>query len=175
MMTYLDCDDEVIWGLIDVISAAVVGDSTFQEKEGDGPDPGDIELMINAVRVLRPNLLEFEIYEAMLLMKRGLLDDAVRTINRILSLRPDFNYGKAILAFCLLRKRDPKWTILADQVIEANEPPEAVKLVTLLQEYIAFVEGRLAPSEIHAVKILEESSKAQVEAFNTSAEYFPRA
>ncbi|BBO60056.1 type III secretion protein [Mycoavidus sp. B2-EB] len=174
-MTYLDCDDEVIWGLIDVISAALAGDGTFQAKDGDGPDPGDIELMINVVRILRPNLLEFEVYDAMLLMKRGLLDDAVRTLNRIISLRPNFNYGKALLAFCLLRQRDPKWSILADEVIEANEPPEAVKLIALLQEYIAFAEGRLDPNEIQTVKSLEEGSAAQVEALNTSTEYFPRA
>ncbi len=125
---YLDCSQDIVSGLIETISVALT--SKFPAVEGD---PFDIELVLDAVRVLRPKLAELEAFTGLLHMLHGRWDDAVRVFSWVNANAPQFSYAKALLAFCLAIKGDPSWRLSATEAMEQDPSRDTLQLVRVLE------------------------------------------
>ncbi|MGN6651034.1 HrpB1 family type III secretion system apparatus protein [Trinickia sp.] len=125
---YLDCSQDIVTGLIETVSVALT--SKFPAVEGD---PFDIELVLDAVRVLRPKLAELEAFTGLLHMLHGRWDDAVRVFSWVIANAPQFSYAKALLAFCLAVKGDPGWRLSATEAIEQDPNRDTLQLVRVLE------------------------------------------
>ncbi|NHH78782.1 hypothetical protein DRA46_00835 [Burkholderia gladioli] len=69
---YLNCRPEIVGGLIETASDALL--QTFPKVS---VDPYDIELMLDALRVLRPKVPEIQMLDGILHMVRNHWDDAI--------------------------------------------------------------------------------------------------
>ncbi|WP_431824366.1 HrpB1 family type III secretion system apparatus protein [Burkholderia sp. F1] len=126
--TYLRCSQAALNELIDAASLALGG-----ALDGPAADPYDIGLLIDALRVLAPQLPAADMFDGMLHVALGNFDDAVRVFAEIANGKTNTIYGKALLAFALQLKRDPEWRIAADEVLAAGSPAQAVALVRALE------------------------------------------
>jgi len=125
---YLDCSQDIVSGLIETVSVALT--SKFPAVEGD---PFDVEMVLDAVRVLRPKLAELEAFAGLLHMLHGRWDDAIRVFSWVIANAPQFSYAKALLAFCLAVKGDPSWRLSASEAIEQDPSSDTLQLVRVLE------------------------------------------
>ncbi|CAM2195145.1 HrpB1 family type III secretion system apparatus protein [Paraburkholderia sp. A1RI_3L] len=125
---YLNCSPDIVGGLIETVSTALL--SNFPKVEAD---PYDIELVLDALRVLRPKVAEIDTFEGIIHMTRGHWDDAVRVFSRVVENAPHFAYAKALLAFCLSVKGDPNWRQSAAEAVQANPSRDTQQLVRALE------------------------------------------
>jgi type III secretion protein HrpB1 len=125
---YLNCSPDVVGGLIETVSAALLGD--FPNVRAD---PYDIELVLDALRVLRPRVAEIGTLDGILHMVRGNWDDAMHVLRQVGESAPRFGYAHALLAFCLSAKGDPDWKQEAQHAMELNPSPDTEHLVRALE------------------------------------------
>jgi type III secretion protein HrpB1 len=125
---YLDCNQDIVSGLIETVSLALT--SKFPAVEGD---PFDVEMVLDAVRVLRPKLAELEAFTALLHMVHGRWDDAIQVFSWVTANAPEFSYAKALLAFCLCVKGDPSWRHSATEALEQDPSRDTRQLVRVLE------------------------------------------
>lgn len=125
---YLHCSQAVIGGLIDTLSCSLL--NNFPTLLAD---PYDIELTLDAVRLLRPQMAEIDTMEAVLYMQRGHWDDAIRVFSRVVEEAPQFSYAKSLLAFCLSVKGDPSWRQWAGAALAQNPDRDTRQLVRALE------------------------------------------
>lgn len=125
---YLDCSQDIVSGLIETVSVALT--SKFPAVQGD---PFDVEMVLDAVRVLRPKLAELEAFTALLHMVNGRWDDAIRVFSWVIANAPQFSYAKALLAFCLAVKGDPSWRVSATEAMEQDPSSDTLQLVRVLE------------------------------------------
>ncbi|AJY39198.1 HrpB1 family type III secretion system apparatus protein [Burkholderia humptydooensis] len=126
--TYLRCSQAALNVLIDAASLSLGG-----ALGGPAADPYDIGLLIDALRVLAPQLPAADMFDGMLHVALGHFDDAVRVFAAVANGPTNAIYGKALLAFALQLKRDPQWRIAADDVLAAGGPAQAIALVKALE------------------------------------------
>ncbi|MEK6349451.1 MAG: HrpB1 family type III secretion system apparatus protein [Burkholderia sp.] len=124
---YLNCSPEIVGGLIETASDALL--QTFPKVS---VDPYDIELMLDALRVLRPKVPEIQMLDGILHMVRNHWDDAILVLREVSESAPRFAYAKALLAFCLSTKGDGDWKLIANEVLENNPTRDTVSLVKAL-------------------------------------------
>jgi type III secretion protein HrpB1 len=122
------CSGDIVGGLIETASAALL--ESFPVLSGD---PYDVELVIDALRVLRPKLGEMETLGGLLHMVRGNWDDAIHVFSQVVATAPSYAYGKALLAFALASKGDPDWRQAAAEALSENPDTETRKLIATLQ------------------------------------------
>lgn len=127
MPTYLNCSPDVVGGLIETVTAALLGNFPMHES-----NPEDIEMMLDALKVLRPKVVELETFTAMLQMQRGHWDEAIHIFTRVIASAPHFVYAKALLAYCLSFKGDPNWRQTAVEAMQENPGRETRQLVRAL-------------------------------------------
>ncbi|MFL9864610.1 HrpB1 family type III secretion system apparatus protein [Paraburkholderia fungorum] len=125
---YLNCSQDIVSGLIETVSAVLLNNFPVLEV-----DPYDIELVLDALRVLRPKMAELETVDAVLHMQRGNWDDAIQVFHRVIADAPRFAYAKALLAFCLSAKGDPNWRRSAGEAMEDNPDRNTRRLVRALE------------------------------------------
>ncbi|MBW0446272.1 HrpB1 family type III secretion system apparatus protein [Paraburkholderia phenoliruptrix] len=125
---YLNCSQAIVGGLIDTLSCALL--NNFPTLEAD---PYDIELTLDALRLLRPRMAELDTMEAVLYMQRGHWDDAIRVFSRVIEGAPHFSYAKALLAFCLSVKGDAGWRQWASAALAQNPDRDTRQLVRALE------------------------------------------
>ncbi|MDR3096672.1 MAG: HrpB1 family type III secretion system apparatus protein [Paraburkholderia sp.] len=125
---YLNCNPDVIGGLIETVSTALLGD--FPKVQAD---PYDIELVLDALRVLRPRVAEIDTLEGILHMVRGHWDDAIHVLRQVGENAPRFGYARALLAFCLSAKGDPDWKQEAAQAMMLSPTRDTQHLVRALE------------------------------------------
>ncbi|AFT89913.1 type III secretion protein HrpB1/HrpK [Paraburkholderia phenoliruptrix BR3459a] len=125
---YLNCSQAIVGGLIDTLSCALL--NNFPTLEAD---PYDIELTLDALRLLRPRMAELDTMEAVLYMQRGHWDDAIRVFSRVIEGAPHFSYAKALLAFCLSVKGDTGWRQWASAALAQNPDRDTRQLVRALE------------------------------------------
>jgi type III secretion protein HrpB1 len=125
---YLNCSPDVVGGLIETVSTALLGD--FPKVQAD---PYDIELVLDALRVLRPRVTEIDTLEGILHMVRGHWDDAIHVLRQVGENAPRFGYARALLAFCLSAKGDPDWKQEAAQAMALNPSRDTQHLVRALE------------------------------------------
>ncbi|KAG0166421.1 ATP-dependent RNA helicase HrpB [Apophysomyces sp. BC1034] len=125
---YMKADKLVVGGLIEVVSLAE--QITFPA----GPvDSDDIEMVIDALRVLRPDARELDALEGMLWMSRGRWEEAVQTLQALLQQKPDFLYAKGLLALALFSRGDFEWRQVADELDESDVGEDTRQLVRSLR------------------------------------------
>lgn len=125
---YLNCSQDIVSGLIETISAVLLNNFPVLEV-----DPYDIEMVLDALRVLRPKMAELETVDAVLHMQRGNWDDAIQVFNQVIADAPQFAYAKALLAFCLSAKGDSNWRRSAAEAMEDNPDRNTRRLVRALE------------------------------------------
>lgn len=125
---YLDCSTDIVSGLIGTVTVALTGN--FPKVQGD---PADIEMVLDAVRVLRPKLAELETFVGILHMLRGQWQDAIRVFSWVIANAPQFAYAKALLAFCLSANGDPSWRQSAIEVMQEDQNHDTVRLIRVLE------------------------------------------
>ncbi|MFL9984767.1 HrpB1 family type III secretion system apparatus protein [Paraburkholderia sediminicola] len=125
---YLNCSPDVVGGLIETVSTALL--SNFPKVSAD---PYDIELVLDALRVLRPRVAEIDTLDGILHMVRGRWDDAIHVLRQVGENAPRFGYAKALLAFCLSAKGDPDWKQSAAEAMEDNPTRDTQSLVRALE------------------------------------------
>ncbi|WP_369070925.1 HrpB1 family type III secretion system apparatus protein [Burkholderia gladioli] len=124
---YLNCRPEIVGGLIETASDALL--QTFPKVS---VGPYDIELMLDALRVLRPKVPEIQMLDGILHMVRNHWDDAILVLREVSESAPRFAYAKALLAFCLSTKGDGDWKLIANEVLENNPTRDTLALVKAL-------------------------------------------
>jgi type III secretion protein HrpB1 len=125
---YLRCNQAALNSLIDAANLSLGG-----ALNGPVADPYDIGLLIDALRVLAPQLPAADMFNGMLHVALGNWDDAARCFSDIANDSSNASYGRALLALALHGKRDPAWRLAADEVLAAGGPAQAVALVRALE------------------------------------------
>lgn len=126
---FLQCDSNVIAGFVGIVSVAVV---RKQVRGGEGEDE-DIALVLDAVRVLRPNFAELDVLEAMLHISRRRWAEAIHVLSQTLMAAPDFPYTKVLMALCHAMNHDPSWTQWSSEVLAADPDRNTRRLLQLLE------------------------------------------
>lgn len=124
---YLNCSADVVGGLIETVSVALM--DNFPKSTVDCDDVG---LVLDALHVLRPDAPELDALDGILYIVKGRFDDAIRVLRQVIARAPAFAYARALLAFSLAAKGDPDWRQCASEVIEGGQSGDAEKLVRVL-------------------------------------------
>ncbi|WP_323123319.1 HrpB1 family type III secretion system apparatus protein [Burkholderia alba] len=113
---YLNCSSEFIGGLIETVSVALL--DKFPNTQ---VDLFDIEQVIDALRLLRPRVIEIDALDGLLRMAKGQWQEANQILLRVIEMRPQFGYAKALLAFSMSSMGDPSWRQVATEAL-ADDP-----------------------------------------------------
>ncbi|MBN3751829.1 HrpB1 family type III secretion system apparatus protein [Paraburkholderia sp. Tr-20389] len=124
---YLQCGDATLNALIEIASAGL-----FRHFPTASADTTDIELVLDALRALRPKVAEIETLAGVLQIANGRWDEASRTLRDVIDAAPSFAYAKAMYAYCLASQNDAGWRQWADQALEGDAGPETRALVRAL-------------------------------------------
>ncbi|RZF23585.1 HrpB1 family type III secretion system apparatus protein [Paraburkholderia sp. UYCP14C] len=125
---YLNCSQAIVGGLIETLSCALLNDFPTLEV-----DPCDIEMTLDALRLLRPRIAEIDTMEAVFYMQRGHWDRAIHVCSRVIDSAPHVSYAKALLAFCLSVKGDAGWRHCASEALAQNPDRDTRQLVRALE------------------------------------------
>ncbi|MFP6560943.1 HrpB1 family type III secretion system apparatus protein [Paraburkholderia sp. B3] len=124
---YLSCSADVVGGLIETVSVALMDQFPKPTVDCD-----DVALMLDALHVLRPDAPELDALDGILFIVKGAYDDAIHVLRQVTESAPHFAYARALLAFSLAAKGDPEWRQCAGEVIDDHESGDAQKLVRVL-------------------------------------------
>ncbi|MDR5759450.1 HrpB1 family type III secretion system apparatus protein [Caballeronia sp. LZ035] len=125
---YLRCSHDVVCGLIETVSAALF--AHFPKAAGDTLD---VELVLDALRVFRPNVTEIGMLDGVLHIVHGRWDDAAHALRAVIDLAPEFAYAKAMMAYCLASRGEPGWRQWAHNALESSPNQETLTLVRALE------------------------------------------
>lgn len=156
---YMNIDKLVIGGLIEVVSLSQQGDFTSGVIDSD-----DVEMVINALRVVCPKAQEIDALEGMLWMSRGKWDEAILTLQSLVDKKPDFSYAKGLLALALFSKGDISWRQVAAD-LEASSPTEDTKSLIRSIEARADLRDAIKTYEKTGQFVLPETCAEQMRAF----------
>ncbi|AIO68743.1 HrpB1 family type III secretion system apparatus protein [Burkholderia oklahomensis] len=124
---YVQCRPEIVGGLVETVSTALL--RTFPKVT---VDPYDIELILDALRVMRPHVAEIQMLDGVLHMAFGRWDDAIRVLRDVCMAAPHFGYARALLAFCLSTKGDEDWKQHAAEALATTPTNDTLVLVKAL-------------------------------------------
>ncbi|MCF7697514.1 HrpB1 family type III secretion system apparatus protein [Mycetohabitans sp. B2] len=179
---YLKVDKHIVGGLIEVVSTFL--QDNFSPGAGNTEDA---ELVVDALRVVRPGVREFGALEGMLLMSRGRWDEAIDVLELVLRERPKFLYAKALLALALFSRGDSTWRQLADEIDDSDAGEDSRSLVRALRaraDLHAAMEtyhktGKFTLPESCATQMQEleqqNAASSSSEPANVSTEFIPSA
>ncbi|KVP36384.1 type III secretion protein [Burkholderia ubonensis] len=125
---YLNCSSDIIGGLIDIVSV-----SLFRDFPKVNVDLNDVEKVIGALVVLRPNVVEIETLTGLLHMFRGNWGEAIYVLRSVSERAPKFSYARTLLAVSLSMKGDSSWQRVAREAMELEQEPHTEALVKVMQ------------------------------------------
>ncbi|VWD53058.1 type III secretion protein SctG [Burkholderia lata] len=125
---YLNCSNEIVGGLIETVSTAL-----FRDFPNVGVDLDDVEKVVAALTVLRPNVVEIETLTGLLHMFRGNWEDGMRVLRSVCERAPEFAYARTLLAVCLSAHGDASWHRVAAEALEFGANPHAEALVKVMK------------------------------------------
>ena len=125
---YAQCSNEVVCGLIETASAALF--SHFPKAAGD---TFDVEVVLDALRVFRPKVAEIGMLDGVLHIVHGRWDEAMHTLREVVALAPNFDYAKAMLAYCLASKGTHDWRQWATEALAGGASRETRSLIRALE------------------------------------------
>ena len=156
-MNYRDCNAEIVEGLCQLIAAAQGafpltsdGCDEFWNVSAGGVDLADVQLLVDALHVLRPNMTTLALFDATLDLMHGRWREATQKLYQSIGeAGDDFRYGKAFLAFCLSQQGDAAWRPIAQEVLSGGVDDEPARLVLAIDAYVSFRDGvpRIAVAE----------------------------
>jgi len=158
---YLNCSADVVGGLIETVSVALM--DNFPKSTVDCDDVG---LVLDALHVLRPDAPELDALDGILYIVKGRFDDAIRVLRQVIARAPAFAYARALLAFSLAAKGDPDWRQCASEVIEGGQSGDAEKLVRVLME-----SSQAATSSSSAIPPARDEARAPAEQLSGAVHY----
>ncbi|KVU59698.1 type III secretion protein [Burkholderia ubonensis] len=125
---YLNCSNEIVGGLIETVSVAL-----FRDFPNVKVDLEDVEKVVGALTVLRPNVVEIETLTGLLHMFRGNWGEAMYVLRSVCERAPKFSYARMLLAVCLSTTGDSSWRRVATEAMELKADPHAAALVRVMQ------------------------------------------
>jgi type III secretion protein HrpB1 len=114
--------------LIETASAALF--SHFPKAAGDTLD---VEMVLDALRVFRPQVVEIGMLDGVLHIVHGRWDEAMHTLREVIARAPDFDYAKAMLAYCLASKGTQDWRQWAAEALSGGASRETRSLIRSLE------------------------------------------
>jgi type III secretion protein HrpB1 len=112
---YLNCSTDLIGGLIETATTALM-----ESFPNTSVNTDDVEALLVALHVLRPNTVELDTLDGILQIVRSQWPEAIRILRAVNERVPQFDYAKALLAFSLSAAGDPIWRQYADELLAGN-------------------------------------------------------
>ena len=125
---YMQCSDEVVGGLIETVSTALF--SHFPKAAGD---TFDVEVVMDALHVFRPKVPEIGMLDGVLHIVHGRWDEAMHKLREVVAAAPEFDYAKAMLAYCLASKGTEDWRQWAAESVANGASRETRSLIRALE------------------------------------------
>jgi type III secretion protein HrpB1 len=92
----------------------------------------DSELVLAALRAMRPRMLELDTFEAVIAMKRNNWEDAMRMLRGVDTNSTAPNVAKALIACCQMASGDSSWSETANHIVRSGGNPDAIRLMQLM-------------------------------------------
>ena len=133
-----------------------------QGVEELGADEEDVELVLDALRVLRPAMRELDVFVAMLHMGRQRWAEAAHVLYALEQNAPQFAYTHAMLAICLNKSGDQHWHRHAELALQSSDNAQIQYLVKGLQamEDLTLMRAKMRGG---VVAVLPDSCRAFLE------------
>ncbi len=112
---------EFVSGLIDILNLAI--DKSLLD---------DADVVLASIRLLRPKLLQLDMFEGWIAMRRRRWSDAARILGNLNLALPEFETARAFLAVCQYSSGDPVWRTTAADILENSSSVEALDIVRTL-------------------------------------------
>jgi type III secretion protein HrpB1 len=97
--------------------------------------PDEAAAVLAGVRVLRPRLLELDILEGWILIKRGEYQECIHLMRNLESSPTQWSLAKAMMASCQHHLKDPEWEVNANDVLNGDDPSdEALEMIDSLKK-----------------------------------------
>ena len=95
----------------------------------------DAATLLAGVRVLRPRLVELDLLEGQIALKRQQYRDAIQLLRNVEDSPTQWSMAKALMAWCQYMARDPDWEInVNDILLRSDAQPEAVSIAKRLRK-----------------------------------------
>lgn len=95
--------------------------------------PDDAAAVLAGVRVLRPRLLELDILEGWIMIKRGEYRECIHLMRNLESSPTQWSLARAMMASCQHHLKDPEWEINANEVLQGDASEEALEMIASLK------------------------------------------
>ena len=110
--------------------------------------PDDAASVLAGVRVLRPRLLELDILEGWILIKRGEYKECIHLMRNLENSPTQWSLAKAMMASCQHHLKDSEWEVNANDVLNGDDPSEeALEMIDSLKKKKAPSAGGPAEAE----------------------------
>ncbi len=120
-MSYKNCPDSVVSLCLNITCA------------GRGiSDLADLEDLVSALRIVRPNLVQLDIFEAWFYMRREQWHEALHRLQTIEIGTGYFPLRSALQGCCLYELNDSRWTSYAIEALEQKDDAEATRIAKVL-------------------------------------------
>lgn len=120
-MSYKNCPNNVVSLLLNITRA------------GRGvSDLNDLENLVSALRIVRPNLIQLDIFEAWFHMRRQQWQEALHLLQSLEVRKSHFPLRTALQGCCLYAMNDSRWVSYAAQALEQKDDAEAVRIAKAL-------------------------------------------
>jgi len=120
--------DAVISALIHIASASVK-----LHSPGSNRDTLDFDLVMDALRAMRPKLVELDVLQGSLHMANGRWHDALLVFRGIMNAAPSFSYAKIMYTYCLLSNGDDEWLRWLNEELGDITEPATQRLIRTLK------------------------------------------
>ena len=95
----------------------------------------DAAALLAGVRVLRPRLVELDLLEGQIALKRQQYRDAIQLLRNVEDSPTQWSMAKALMAWCQYMARDPDWEInVNDILMRSDAQPDAVAIAKRLRK-----------------------------------------
>jgi type III secretion protein HrpB1 len=95
----------------------------------------DAAALLGGVRVLRPRLVELDLLEGQIALKRLQYRDAIQVLRNVENSPTQWSMAKALMAWCQYMARDPDWEInVNDILLRSDAQPDAVAIAKRLRK-----------------------------------------
>ncbi len=95
-------------------------------------DLNDLEDLVSALRIVRPNLIQLDIFDAWFHMRRQQWQEALYILQSLETRKSHFPLRTALQGCCLYAINDSRWMSYATQALEQKDDAEAARIATVL-------------------------------------------
>ncbi|PLZ00686.1 hypothetical protein CY652_19680 [Burkholderia sp. WAC0059] len=110
-MWYTQCDENIVQVLVRLLSRSLANGAQSEAED-----------LLEALRVLRPSLVQLDFYEAQLLIRRQDWVGALHLLRQIEADKGPSALCSALQAWCLHHLRDPEWRIHVSTLLATPNP-----------------------------------------------------